>query len=144
MGWPKEDRIRWVEWRLKERIAKESGRYADRDLSAEGVPDRISLEVWLAKERDGLSWQQIVIKYFPQYVGRRQKSAGMSKARRVHGLVKAVLSPTEERDRFEHAHQIIRYEFYVECSCGYKGHSRNHACRKCGAQIDFGFGRVCR
>jgi len=33
------------------------------------------------------------------------------------------------------AHKIIHYEFYVECSCGYKGPSRNHACAKCGARI---------
>jgi hypothetical protein len=32
---------------------------------------------------------------------------------------------------------IIRYEYYVECSCGYKGHSKNHACPKCGAKIVF-------
>jgi hypothetical protein len=80
MAWPKEDLIRWVEWRLRERLTKESGRDPGRDLDAEGVPDRISLEVWLAKERDGLSWQQIVIKYFPQYLKRAQKSAGISKA----------------------------------------------------------------
>lgn len=32
-------------------------------------------------------------------------------------------------------HRILRKEFYVECSCGYKGPARNDACRKCGAQI---------
>jgi hypothetical protein len=31
--------------------------------------------------------------------------------------------------------QIVRCEFYVECSCGYKGPSLNHACRTCGAVI---------
>lgn len=36
------------------------------------------------------------------------------------------------------AHHIIRYEFFVECSCGYKGRSQNHACAKCGASINFG------
>jgi hypothetical protein len=42
-----------------------------------------------------------------------------------------------ERARIKHAHRILSYEFYVECSCGYKGHSRNHACPKCEATIDF-------
>jgi hypothetical protein len=32
-------------------------------------------------------------------------------------------------------HHIIRYEFYVECSCGYKGPARDNACRKCGAEV---------
>jgi hypothetical protein len=34
-------------------------------------------------------------------------------------------------------HKILRKEFYVECSCGYKGPARNDACRKCGAEISF-------
>jgi hypothetical protein len=38
----------------------------------------------------------------------------------------------------QQAHRIIRYEFYVECSCGYKGRSQEHACAKCGASINFG------
>jgi len=44
-----------------------------------------------------------------------------------------------ERDRAEakRAHHIIRYEFYIECSCGYKGRSRDHACPKCAALIPF-------
>jgi hypothetical protein len=34
-------------------------------------------------------------------------------------------------------HKILRKEFYIECSCGYKGPARNDACRKCGAAISF-------
>lgn len=41
----------------------------------------------------------------------------------------------EERARTKRAHHIIRYEFHVECSCGYIGHSRDHACPQCGAEI---------
>jgi hypothetical protein len=43
----------------------------------------------------------------------------------------------EERARKGCAHQIVRYEFYIVCSCGHKGHSFNHACPKCGANILF-------
>ena len=32
-------------------------------------------------------------------------------------------------------HKILRTEFYIECSCGYKGPARDNACRKCGAEI---------
>jgi hypothetical protein len=39
------------------------------------------------------------------------------------------------RERSKSAYKIIRREFYVECSCGYKGPARNNACRKCGAEI---------
>jgi hypothetical protein len=40
-----------------------------------------------------------------------------------------------ERARIRQIHQIIRYEYWIECSCGYKGHSLNHGCPKCEAQI---------
>lgn len=44
----------------------------------------------------------------------------------------------KERTKEKRAHHILRYEFYVECSCGLKGRSRDHACPKCGAEIEFG------
>jgi hypothetical protein len=43
----------------------------------------------------------------------------------------------EEREKTKRAHHIIRYEFYIECSCDYRGYSENHACPKCGAEILF-------
>jgi hypothetical protein len=42
-----------------------------------------------------------------------------------------------ERAIKKKAHKIIRYEYYIECSCGYKGRSRDHGCPKCGAKIIF-------
>jgi hypothetical protein len=33
--------------------------------------------------------------------------------------------------------RILRYEYYVECSCRYEGHSKNHGCPICGAKIRF-------
>jgi hypothetical protein len=42
-----------------------------------------------------------------------------------------------ERARINRVHRILSYEFYIECSCGYKGHSRNHACPTCEAEIHF-------
>jgi len=41
------------------------------------------------------------------------------------------------KQRKKSPHHIIRKEYYVECSCGYKGPARNDACRKCGAEISF-------
>jgi hypothetical protein len=48
----------------------------------------------------------------------------------------------EERTKEKNTHHIIRYEFYIECSCGHKGRSRDHSCPKCGTRIDFGFNSV--
>ena len=54
------------------------------------------------------------------------------------------ISPRRSRDvcarerAKEHAkpkHRILRWEYYIECSCGYKGPARDSACRRCGAQI---------
>lgn len=42
-----------------------------------------------------------------------------------------------ERARLEHVYRILRYEFWIECSCGYKGRSFGHACPKCEAEIPF-------
>ena len=42
-----------------------------------------------------------------------------------------------ERARIKQVHRILSYEFYIECSCGYKGYSRKHACPTCEAEIHF-------
>jgi hypothetical protein len=39
------------------------------------------------------------------------------------------------KERLKSPYKILRKEFYVECSCGYKGPARDNACRKCGARI---------
>lgn len=41
------------------------------------------------------------------------------------------------KQRRRSPHRILRHEYYVECSCGYKGPARDNACRKCGAEIRF-------
>ena len=46
----------------------------------------------------------------------------------------------QERAKRKRAHHILRCEFYIECSCGYKGPSKNHACPKCGAEISLPLG----
>lgn len=54
------------------------------------------------------------------------------------GLVSARRSRdicAEDRARAKRAHHILRAELYVECSCGYKDHSLDHACPECGAAI---------
>jgi hypothetical protein len=43
----------------------------------------------------------------------------------------------EERTEATERHQVLRYEYWIECSCGYKGVSQNHSCKKCGAEILF-------
>jgi hypothetical protein len=50
----------------------------------------------------------------------------------------------QERAERKRAHHILRVEFFIVCSCGYKGHSKNHGCPKCGAGIPFslGFGNL--
>jgi hypothetical protein len=42
-----------------------------------------------------------------------------------------------QRAMEKQAQKIIRYEYYIECSCGYKGRSRDHGCPECGAKIVF-------
>ncbi len=42
-----------------------------------------------------------------------------------------------ERAKTRTAHRILRAEYYIVCSCKYKGPSRDHVCPKCKAQIPF-------
>ena len=55
-----------------------------------------------------------------------------------------VISPRRSRDvwacerakeKARTTHRILRREFYIECSCRYKGPARNDACPKCGAEV---------
>lgn len=41
------------------------------------------------------------------------------------------------KERAKSPHQIVRAEYYIECSCGYEGPARDNSCRKCGAGIPF-------
>jgi len=59
---------------------------------------------------------------------------------------RGVVTPRSSRDicakerakeRRKSAHKILRHEFYIECSCGYKGPALDNSCRKCGAEIGF-------
>ena len=45
-----------------------------------------------------------------------------------------------ERARLKREHHIIRYEYYIKCSCDFEGPSMNHACPLCGAKIVFAEG----
>lgn len=48
----------------------------------------------------------------------------------------------EQRAIRKRTQHIIRYEFYIECSCKFKGHSLGHACPKCGAKISLPFDSI--
>ncbi len=73
MDWEREHLIRWIETRVLRCIA---------DVPEEGRPERIDLEVWLAKVRDRLSWQQIALKFFTS-----KNAASLMKARRAYARV---------------------------------------------------------
>jgi hypothetical protein len=48
-----------------------------------------------------------------------------------------ICAQERQRERTRSPHKILRKEFYIECSCGYKGPALDNACRKCGAAIFF-------
>lgn len=41
----------------------------------------------------------------------------------------------QQRKADAQRHYILRYEYWIECSCGYAGRSENHRCKKCGAVL---------
>jgi hypothetical protein len=42
---------------------------------------------------------------------------------------------TKQRAADAKRNHILRYEYWIECSCGYKGRSEYHRCKKCGAVL---------
>lgn len=76
LDWPRDDKIRWVEWRIRE-LTIQDGKYVDErgkwlleEKAAGGrkfAPgDKVAdYAVWLLKDRDGLSWHQIAYRFFP-------------------------------------------------------------------------------
>jgi hypothetical protein len=49
-----------------------------------------------------------------------------------------------ERKRMKGEHRILQWEYYIVCSCGYRGHSVSHACARCGAAIPSELGMMNR
>jgi hypothetical protein len=73
LAWVKEHLIRWIETRVQRCIA---------GVHEEGRPERIDLEIWLAKEKDELSWNQIALTFFTS-----KNAASLSNARRAYDRV---------------------------------------------------------
>jgi hypothetical protein len=96
-AWPKDDKIRWVEWRIRELTIQE-GKYVDQrgkwlleEKAASGrklaLGDKVAdYAVWLLKERDGLSWHQIAYRFFPAATEEKIE-AFESRVRRAYGRV---------------------------------------------------------
>ena len=97
-------------------------------------------------EREFVPWASLILtvlkeRHFP----RTQRGQINFLADSLAGI--GIVSPRRSRDicaaeraKEKRTHHIIRFEFYVECSCGYKGPSKDRACRKCGASISFPLG----
>jgi hypothetical protein len=73
LAWSIEHRINWVEWKIRNQIALEP---------EPGWTERIDLEVWLARERDRLTWPQTALKFYGS-----ETLASISKARRTFDRV---------------------------------------------------------
>ena len=76
VSWPLDDRIRWIEWRVRELTIKngeyvdERGRWLLDEKEAGGrkltLNDEVAnYAVWLLKVRDNLSWHQLAYRFFP-------------------------------------------------------------------------------
>jgi hypothetical protein len=45
-----------------------------------------------------------------------------------------ICEDADKEEKHKSPHRILRREFYIECSCGYRGPAVDDGCRKCGAQ----------
>jgi hypothetical protein len=82
--WPKDDEIRWVQWRIGEREAIDAGKTAD--WNKEGSCSLTDYRVWLLHEQDGLSFQEIGNRLFSQCAGPDNRKM---RAYRAHDRVEA-------------------------------------------------------
>ncbi len=89
-------------------------------------------------DREFVPWASLILTVLKDLnLPKRQRSRVNFLADSLAGL--GIVTPRRSRDicaqeraKARHAHHIIRYEFYLECSCGYTGHSQDHACPTCG------------
>lgn len=79
---PKEDEIKWLEWRL---IDQEDPDSYQKDV----VPEAEDIKVWLARERDKLSWSKIIKEIYKATAYNQE--AAKSKARRAYARVERYL-----------------------------------------------------
>lgn len=70
-------------------------------------------------------------KAMQRFIADSAAAVGVVSARRSRDIC------AQERLTRKRAHRILRYEFFIECSCGYQGQSINHACPNCGSEIEF-------
>jgi hypothetical protein len=74
---------------------------------------------------------------FPQRANPRIKFLARSLAGRPAESFRTARDICEKaavEDRRKSTHRILRREFYIQCSCGYKGPAFNNGCPKCGTQ----------
>jgi hypothetical protein len=90
-------------------------------------PDWYELVLKILSERQFPKTQAAQIKFLATSVA----GWGEISARRSRDVAQS------ERKKRRAQHRILRYEFYVECTCGYRGPSMNHACRECAAPIEW-------
>ncbi len=95
--WDPEDRVRWVEWRVRE-LTIERGEYIDGRgkllLEAKAAAGRklafgdkvAEYAVWLLRARDGLSWHQLAYRFFPSATEQNIETFE-SRVRRVYNRV---------------------------------------------------------
>jgi hypothetical protein len=94
-------------------------------------------------DRELTAWASLILEVVKSYnFPKTQKAQIKFLSDSIAALGK--VSPRRSRDicaterlKRKQAHHVLRFEFFIECSCRYKGHSQDHACPKCGAQIQF-------
>jgi hypothetical protein len=97
--WPIDDEIRWVEQRLRERLLLRDGLFrqevaARLETSLGSIPKAEELQVWLYREKRGLSWTKVAHEMFPWTKGMSARliSDAISQVRRDHRRVERVFS----------------------------------------------------
>ena len=95
------------------------------------VPERVSDIFALIRHQKFPKRNEARINFLADSLGGRPKLS-LRRSR-------AICEEERARQRRKSKFKIIRNEFYIECTCGYKGPALDNACRKCGAEIPVSF-----
>ncbi len=66
-----------------------------------------------------------------QFIADSLAAEGLVSIRRSRDIVQRDRSARKKRGK------ILRREFYIECSCGYRGPALNDTCPECGAEVSY-------
>jgi hypothetical protein len=111
--WPKEDEVRWVQWRVRERKAVEAGRFAAEAWQINGKFKLVDYQTWLLRQEVGFSDLSAaeIRELFPEVLTVQSEDLPLSYQKIGDLLFSRVPDPDNRKKRAADAHNRVESEF---------------------------------